>query len=187
MLYDQQFRYEILKSAIDAYNKIKEKDTNKEKPMYRNKNWKKNERRKVKLDKRKTWYEKGGYEAVVFVPATPKSKLAKSYTAKIKESGVKIKVVERAGNKIKNILQVNDPLSDKKCKKEDNCLVCNTEKGSCRASSINYSIKCTDRKCEHIYHGHSSKNGYSRGKEHSEDLKMKREKSVMWKHCKEKH
>ena len=185
--YHQRFRYEIVKSALNAYQKIKTEVNEGIRPMYRKRNWKKEERRKAKVDKRKTWYEKGGYEAVVFVPATPKSKLAKSYKAKIKESGIKIKVVERAGRKIKNILQVNDPLSHKKCNKEDNCLVCNTGKGSCRSSSINYSIRCIDSKCEHIYHGHSSKNGYSRGKEHNEDLKMKREKSVMWKHCKEKH
>ena len=50
------------------------------------------------------------------------------------------------------MLQVNDPLSDRKCKDKD-CLICTTSnKGDCRSSSINYAIDCGDETCEHVYH-----------------------------------
>ena len=43
--YDEGLRFEILKSAIKAYEMIKYNDQQDIKPMYRNKNWHKNERK----------------------------------------------------------------------------------------------------------------------------------------------
>ena len=57
----------------------------------------------------------------------------------------------------------------------------------CRSSGVNYEVQCQDRLCQHTYNGQSSKNGYSRGLEHVDDFKNKRERSIMWKHCREKH
>ena len=93
--YNKRFRFEIVNSAINAYNVIKQQVNEGKRPMYRKMSWKRNERRNKKRDKKTNWYEKGGYDAAMFVPATPKSTLAKVYRDKIKESGIKIKVVER--------------------------------------------------------------------------------------------
>ena len=71
----QQFRYEVLMSALDAFEKIKERDEKEEQPLYRPKEWKKAERRKEKEMKKKDWYKKGGYETVIFVPYSQDSKL----------------------------------------------------------------------------------------------------------------
>lgn len=187
--YNKRFRFEIVNSAFNAYHAIEVQVRAGKRPMYRKINWKREERKQMKADKKTNWYEKDGCDAVIFVPATPKSELARMYKEKIKKSDIKIKVVERGGTKIKNLLQINDPLSDKKCSKEDKCFVCESgnDKSLCRSSSINYKIECTDVLCKGIYNGQSSKNGYSRGQEHCDDFKRKGENSVMWKHCREKH
>ncbi len=46
-----------------------------EKPMYRTRTWRKIERMREKRKKREGWYRKGGYDSVIFVPATPGSEL----------------------------------------------------------------------------------------------------------------
>lgn len=186
--YDKKFRGEIVCSALKAYAEIKKKSEEGIRPIYRRSTWNAAERKKEKEIKKKQWFKKGGYEAVLFAPATPNSTLAKAYKEKIRCSELKIRVVEKSGESVKKVLQVNDPLSEKKCKKKNECLVCSTEgKGNCKSSSINYEIQCGSRRCDDVYHGHSSKNALTRGDEHKNDLKAKREKSVMWQHCLDKH
>ena len=41
--------------------------------------------------------------------------------------------------------------------------------------------------CGEPYNGETDRNGYSRGIEHAEDLHHRREHSVLWRHCVEKH
>ena len=83
---------------------------------------------------------------------------------------------------------MNDPLYLRLCPEEDKCFVCQTTaKGNCKSTSINYEVLCDHTECEFIYHGQSSKNGYTRGNEHFDDLIHKRDKSTMWKHCCDKH
>ena len=72
----------------------------------------------------------------MFIPATPASKLSGLIKNRIRQSNIKIKVIEKSGKKVKNILQKNDPLADIACYKEE-CLVCSTaKKGGCRSSGV---------------------------------------------------
>ena len=48
-------------SALNAFEKMKERDEKGEQPLYRAKEWRKSERRKEKELKKKEWYKKGGY------------------------------------------------------------------------------------------------------------------------------
>ena len=118
--YDKKFRYEVVASALNAYRIRKEADESGERPMYRTKGWNKEERTKEKIRKKKNWYAKGGNESVIFVPATPRSQLRREYQQEIRNLGFNIKVVEKAGNTLKRILQRSD-----NCGKND-CLVCTT-------------------------------------------------------------
>ena len=61
--------------------------------MYRPRDWRQLERAKERWGKRGTWYRKGGFDTVIFVPATPGSQLKNRYMREIKEAGLKIKVV----------------------------------------------------------------------------------------------
>ena len=188
--YEKKFRYEVIKSALDAYNNIKKTDIEGRKPMYRKKDYLREERRREKEERKRSWFKKGNYEAVMFVPATPESKLAKLYKKTIAKHKTKIRVVEKAGTKVKDLLQRNDPLSDKQCN-DNKCFVCSTHKddlkGNCRTSGITYSITCDNDQCSFRYIGQSSKNAYTRGREHQDDYNQKKNSSAMWNHCVEKH
>ena len=143
------------------------------------------ERDQEKSNKRKTWYSKGGYESVIFVPATPLSQLQKSFQNEIDRSDIRIRVVEKAGNSIKSMFQRSDPFKRIICGRQD-CLVCeNGGRGSCGQMGINYELQC--KVCGNKYIGETSKNAYTRGKEHISDLERKLESSIMLKHCQKVH
>ena len=179
--YNKKFRYEVVNSAIKAYNKITEEDNSGSKPMYRPRDYQENERKEDKKKKKKNWYAKGGYKSVIFVPSTPQSTLKKKYEAEINKTKLKIKVVEQAGTQLKQILQRSNPFSKYECD-DDDCFHCkNGGKGNCRRNNVKYNIKCNG--CSSIYNGETSKNAYTRGKEHEAGYRLRNENSHMWKHC----
>ena len=184
--YDHAVRFEIIKSALIAYKKVREADEAKTKPMYRNKNWMKETRRKDKELKKKNWYTKGNYESVLFIPATPESELKNSMQRAVHETGIRIKIVEKSGVKIIKKLQQNNPFKQKKCNAKD-CFVCRTGgKGNCRATGISYKIECKEG-CPFEYTGQTGSNAYTRGIKHQEDYTMERNSSNLWKHCQKTH
>ena len=83
------------------------------------------ERRKTNLFKRRDDFT-----------ATPGSELKKSYDKCIKDSDLDlgIKVVEKAGRMLRNIVQKSDPFKKKKCEDGSNCMVCSEDesRGRCR-------------------------------------------------------
>ena len=123
--YDKKFRHDVITTALASYRKIKENDEKGETPMYRSKMWKRRERREAKRGRKKNWYRKGGYKSVIFVPSTPNSTLLRRYQQKVEESGIPIKLIEKSGQTLNNILRTSDPRKDKKCKRGD-CPVCTT-------------------------------------------------------------
>jgi hypothetical protein len=187
--YNHGFRYEIATSAIKAYKKIMEDVEDGNRPLYRPKGYKAAERKEAKKKKKKEWYTKGGYESVIFVPATPNSMMKKSCEAVLKESNFKMKIVEKSGTQLKRILQTSNPFRKEQCSDADKCFVCTSgEKKNCRKTEIKYHINCDDEACkEHVYHGESSRNGFTRGNEQFTAFKKHEEGSNMWKHCVLKH
>ena len=184
--YNQEHRYNVLKSAFNAYNKIKEDDINGIRQMYRKTTWNNIERRAERKHKRNNWF--GNYDTVLFVSATPQSELKRLYEDEIRKRKMKIKVVERSGIKIKDTLQKKSTLNDKQCK--DDCFICTTtQKGNCMSSGVTYMINCNSDHDDKIYQydGRTMKNGYARGKEHIMKLNKKHNDSVLWKHCQEEH
>ena len=105
--YNKTFRKQVTKAALKKYKDITHKDKTGECPRYRNKTWQKTEREKKKQQQKTKWYKKGKqkYKSVIFVPATPHSKLQKEYKKIIEKHQMKIKVIEKAGTQLKNILQ----------------------------------------------------------------------------------
>ena len=136
----------------------------------------------IRQQKKKTskndWFNKGEslYDSVLFVPATPHSALAKLLQNHEKQNNQgrssRIKIVERAGISLKNVLAPNDPWGIVKCQDLD-CFTCTTNmepaKVSCRTPGIIYNIFCNicgNDNREAVYVGQSGKNAYSRGKDH---------------------
>ena len=189
--YSKKFRYEVVNSALKAYDERMSADENGTRPLYRPNGWKTRERAIEKQKKKNSWYKKGGNDSVIFVPATPRSELQKRYAKEIKAKGLNIKVFEQAGVSLKRLLQRSNPFKRKVCEKDD-CMVCRTEgKGSCDAHGVTYSITCTecinDNDKERVYIGETSRSAYTRGKEHLTSLSRKEEGSALWKHSKEIH
>ena len=63
------------------------------------------------------------------------------------------------------------------CKKGD--------KGNCRNENATYKISCSE--CEKIYIGETSKNAFTRGRKHTQQLKNKDKQSVLYRHLKHDH
>ena len=89
---------------------MKDDDRSGERPMYRPKGWKRKEREKEKIKTKVTCHEKDGSVSVIFVPATPGSQLQKQYERQIRSERFRVKVVEKAGESLKGILQRSNPL-----------------------------------------------------------------------------
>ena len=106
-----------------------------------------NPNRKNKIKTNKTQVK-----SVMFVPHTRKSELANILREKeeklVEVTGNKVKIVERAGNKLENILAGKDPWKGKDCERK-NCFICNTKvltgkdlNKDCTKKNIIYEIRC---------------------------------------------
>ena len=111
----------------------------------------------------------------------------------------KIKVVEESGESLKSALQQSDPNKDITCPYPD-CPVCMNSLGQqsipkkgptrCQVPNVGYRLtclKCKEEEKKGIYYGESTRPAYVRGKEHREDLKFKRDRSVLYRHAEEIH
>ena len=184
--YPKKFRYQVVDSALKAYDEILKKVDRGERPLYRPYDWEREARDRAKTEKLLNWYKRGGYESVMFIQATPGSELQRKFQAEVDRSGLRIRVVEKAGRSIKSMLQRSDPFKAAVCDREA-CLVCQTGgRGSCSKEGVNYEISCLG--CgEGRYHGETSKNGFTRGKKHLQELDGGSASSVMLRHCRERH
>ena len=186
--YNYKFREQITKSALHKYKEIIAKDKSGECPLYRDKEWKRAERIKKKQQNKTKWFKKGKAKnkSVLFIPATPNSKLQKLCNKVIKKHNIDIKVIEKSGRQVKNILQTSDPFKTNKCP-DENCFTCknSSKPTNCRKEGIVYNISCS--LCPSVYVGESSRNANSRGKEHINDYINKRDCSVMLRHNKTHH
>ena len=121
---------------------------------------------------------------MIFVPATPGSRLKNRFIEEIEGAGFKIKVVEQSGVTLKRMLERSDPFREKECS-NINCLVCSTDgKGPCRSTGVTYELVC--QLCRQKYIGETSRSAYTRGKEHLRALEQREQSSVMWRHSCEK-
>ena len=156
----------------------------------------------VKEDKETKWEarDSGGQgrgmsnretEAIVFVPCTKGEKIHEAIQEveddHIKKTNKKrIRVVERGGTKLKDLLCQTDPWANMKCERED-CFPCASkdEKShgvNCMKENITYTIKCKKCKEKEIvaeYWGESARNGYKRGSEHLTGLRDTMEKAPL--------
>ena len=129
--YDQQFRLEVIDSALKAYEKLCQAESDGERPLYRPKTWKKKEREEARKQKRLNWYKKGGSKSVMFVPYTLNSQLQNLYMEEVKRSQLPIRVVEKAGTALKQKLQRSDPFASKNCMRQEFFICSSGGTGSC--------------------------------------------------------
>ena len=190
--YGENYRKTILEQALSIYDDKIDKDKRGVQPIYRPKEWQKEERKKKKRENRHDWSTKGGYIAPIFIPSTPGGELARKMRKVIedeKKSNINFKIVEMGGKTLKRELQKSNPTSTPGCTRPD-CLGCCRERGKgglCQRNNVNYEIECGLCKETNptIYIGETSRNLYTRGVEHMK--RGKNEESFMMKHMLEKH
>ena len=196
--YSQNYRMQILNSAFNAFEMMVEEDKSGKKPLFRNRNWNKENRIQSKESKTKHWYKNSqssekNYKTVLFVPPTPGSGLLKELRKREEElnqnNPERIKVVEKGGMKIEKMLTNKNPFKNEKC--QDNwCPLCRGEYGelkiSCSVNNTGYRWVC--RTCEKsnnkimAYEGESSRSIRIRSIEHIRAFNTKQSKSVLYKH-----
>ena len=186
--YHRRFRTEVVMSALNAYDKMVERDEEGVEPLYRPRGWNEVERAKRRRAKKGDWFKGGDQrnESVVFVPATPGSELRRRYQKIIQDAKVRIAVAEVPGASLKKRIQKSDPFREKTCRDADVCMVCGDgDGGRCRREGVTYEVKC--KGCEGKYIGETSRNAFSRGLEHRAGLAKRDKKSPLHLHNLERH
>ena len=168
-------------------------------PLYREKGWKKEERRKAKEKKKKGWYKKlGGQDNdfPVFCPVTPGGRLANKWRTVLEEvrrssdGRVRGYVAERSGVPLSALLYSSQPGEVDDCGKAD-CNPCRrgtTRRLSCRRvtrGGMVYSCSCVTCKegdVESWYHGATKRCFYTRQKNHVTGQEAGRADNALHKH-----
>jgi hypothetical protein len=102
------------------------------------------------------------------------------------EAGVHFNIIETGGISMRRVLQRSNPLETPGCESQD-CLPCQNgrgEGGSCRGCGINYEVEC--QLCPEgersLYIGETSRNLFTRSKEHLAMYRTGTSSSFMLKH-----
>ena len=191
--YGEKYRKGVLAAALGIVNRKWQDHNNGIRPIFRPKDWNKEERKERKQRNKTDWATKGGHIAPIFVPATPRGELAKEMkkVADVEaRDGIHFKIVEMGGRTIKSELQRSNPTATPGCNKDD-CLACKTggrgKGGQCHRNNVNYKISCglcpEGRRA--VYIGETSRNLYTRAKQHKGN--KDEESSFMRKHMEDCH
>ena len=101
----------------------------------------------------------------------------------------RIRIVERVGPKLVDILSNRNPWKNQWCQREG-CLPCQTKPGTCRSKNLVYRLKCLECKKNGVnthYIGESSRTFWDRSREHDQALKSKNTKYAVVKHWQMDH
>ena len=179
-----------------------EEDKQDIKPLYRSKHWNIDERNSQKAKKKCNWWNakesKIQYKSVLFVTPTPGGVLAKELQKREaelnKNTEERIRIVEKGGLKIKDILGSKNPFKKSNCNQKTCPLCTNSEnvdthsdevKIPCNSNNVGYMwlcLTCKEKDKMKVYDGETGRSARLRGGEHLKDLEKKRSKSVLYKH-----
>lgn len=205
--YPEDFRKEVLKASLKGYNKQVDTDEKGEKPLYRPREWKEQERRRSKLLKKAGWFRPA--DTVLFVPVTPHSELAgevrKVVEVEGRRLGLRVRVVERGGVSLKSHLVRTDMSAGAPCPQGD-CVLCETnpgEGGGLRHHRSGALYTGTCRICPEgaegaegvegaegftaVYTGESGSSGYVRTGEHAACIERRDGSNAFHKHLADHH
>ena len=101
-----------------------------------------------------------------------------------KVTGWRVPVVERAGKAMRSIAKA-EPLKKKGCNRAD-CFPCTTGGGNCERNGSGYRItceRCLEAGKSSEYEGETGANGFTRGKEQANGLRLEEENNALWRHC----
>ena len=78
----------------------------------------------------------------MLVEATPGGEVAKKYKEKLKEAGLKIRVVERAGRSLRKMLTKSDPFHEDKCNQSKYKVCKLNSSANCKGRGVVYQMRC---------------------------------------------
>ena len=105
--YDEKFWKNILLHASRIFNDMKEKDKEGIRPIYREKEFCRVDRKKAKKGRKHSWSTNRGYTVPVMVSSTPNGELARILREVVEneqQEGIKFKIVETGGITVKSRL-----------------------------------------------------------------------------------
>ena len=201
--YPARFRSQVVHGSLSAYQCRLRQDKEGLRPLYRPRNYNREERELAKLSKKDNWFRTGGEGvrpmAVLFVTATPNSELAKKVNNRLKEAKIPIRVAEKSGPKLSQQLMKTNPHQSDICSRSG-CLVCSSRtdstkgKSNCWKEGITYSLECCScPEGKGVYLGETATTAFIRGREHTYQYKLHSEgkeggkQSVMGRHVQEVH
>ena len=197
--YPEQYRQEVLEASVIGYQRQVAASEAGEKPLYRPREWRRQERANKKRLKKSSWYRPA--DVVLFIPATPEAELAGKVREVVEEESkrldFKVRVVERGGTTMKQHLVRTDMGRSIPCSMGD-CPMCLTNPGEGggakhHRSGALYSGTCLICRAEHgddfeaIYWGESGDSGYVRIKEHCDCIERRDGNNAFAKHLEEHH
>ena len=155
---------------------------------------------KKKVKKKTTTKSEAAPEivTVLFVSQTPNGELArrlqKAESEISKLTGERVKIVERGGTQVKQILHKSNPWASGNCNRKK-CLPCINGDGkqNCFEKNVVYDISCLSCSSKESpnkpakYTGQTSLSLHERGKQHLQKLLKKDEASPLYKHVVEVH
>ena len=179
-----------------------EKDRNGVKPLYRPRSWDAENRKVKKFEKKTNWWNsknsKIQYKTVLFVTPTPGGVLMKELQKRESELNKndkeRVKIVEKGGLKIKDVLCRKNPFKKTKCcqktcplcyESEFVTVVSEEVRVPCNTNNVGYRwscITCQEKDTVKIYEGETGRSARLRGAEHVKQLEKKSENSALFKH-----
>ena len=164
--------------------------------------WNADERNRAKSEKKfNCWNTEKSiiqYKTVLFVTPTLGEVLAKELRKREEElnrnNPERIKIVEKGGLKIKDILTSKNPFEKSECTQkscplctESQAVVTNSGKVKvpCNTHNVGYKWSCItrqERNITKVYEGETGRSARTRGVEHLKEFETKKEKSVLFKH-----
>ena len=191
--YPGTMRHEVIKAAVDRYDKMCMEEDEGIRPIHRPRSWKEKERRREKELKRTNWHQsKDNQVSAPLILDPTAGEMTKDMKVVCKDfetvTGWRIPVVERAGRAMRSMAKA-EPLKRKGCQRDD-CFPCTTGGGNCERNGSGYKISCIRclraGRCTE-YEGETGSNGYGRGGEQEAGLRLEQEDNALWKHCMVEH
>jgi hypothetical protein len=196
--YNGKYRKKIIEAALGIHREKVERDERGERPLYRSRAYQSEERRLKKETQKKNWYNRDKtsdkfYMAPLIMNPTPGGELGKKIRVICEEvgeeSGIRVKPVERGGEKLRRLCKSN-PLGSKECGREK-CLICKSGKtGRCYENSAGYRCICLGCKAvgkKAVYEGETGGSGFLRQQIHSKAVEKGNLGNALAKHMELEH
>ena len=187
--YPATVRHEVIKTACEKWEKMCDDEDSGIRPIFRPRGWREKKRRLQKERMATNWHQRDSKQAsaplILDPTAGSLTRDARDVCAKFEQvSGMRVSVVERAGQAIKHLAK-SEPLKRKGCGREK-CFPCRTGGGNCEKNGVAYRVRCeTCRRAGKMteYEGESGYNGFTRGCEHEDAVRLGDQNNALYKHC----